>query len=374
MDSLKKWVATMLQNLSNQDSKQTSVEQDEILEEAMFLGLSEDLQKALLPLKEKILEQKQQLEEMSVKLKNEERELYFFKEALNSLPNPIFVKNEKTEFVYFNREYENFFNMKREERIGMCVGDLEYLSDADRLLYQREDTEMIEKVSTIHYEIPFVLDGGVVSHSLYWSTGFLVNETNDKGLVGEIVDISVQKKLENQLVVNIEKVEEAKSVAEKAYHTDFATGLGNRYVLAKSLPALLKESNERKTPLCVFMADLDYFKSVNDTYGHNVGDEVLVAFSRVLQWVCREPNFCLRYGGEEFLGILPNMKVEDGKVLGEKICQALTRYRLPDGKKVTVSIGVTQYIHGEDSNTLLVRVDQALYKQKNNGRNGVMIL
>ncbi|MFI3175215.1 MAG: diguanylate cyclase [Bacillota bacterium] len=371
VDGLQHWIEEMLRNLENGDAG----------EEKRFFELSDDLQKIVLPLRKKIVEQRQQLDALNEKLNDtteklirEEKELYFFKEALDSLPNPIFVKNDKTEFIFFNREYEHFFNMKRDDRIGMRVGDLEYLSDADKLLYQQEDTEMIEKVSTIHYEIPFVLENDVVSHSLYWSTGFLVEQTHEKGLVGEIVDISMRKKLEDQLVVNIEKMEEAKSVAEKAYHTDFATGLGNRYLMAKALPKLLKKANQNKTPLSIFMADLDFFKSVNDTYGHNVGDEVLVAFSRVLQWVCQEPNFCLRYGGEEFLGILPDMTAEEGKEIAENICQSLAKYRLPDGKNVTVSIGVTEYIHGEQDNSLLVRVDKALYMKKNNGRNGVVVL
>lgn len=365
MDNLKFWVKEMLRTLENEESQK---------EESAFFALSKELQNLLLPLKETIVSQKKQLDDITEKLQREETELFFYKEALNSLPNPVFVKNKNMEYVYFNRAYEDFFCMKREERLGLRVEELDYLSDDDKLLYKREDEEMIAEVSTIHYEVPFALPNDKTCHSLYWSTGFLVGETNDKGLVGEIVDISTQKKLENELINNIEKTEQAKRAAEKAYHTDFATGLGNRYVLAKALPKLLKESNVQKTPLTVFMADLDFFKSVNDTYGHNVGDEVLVAFSRVLQWVCREPNFCLRYGGEEFLGVLPNLTAEEGKEIAKKICQSLTRYRLPDGKKVTVSIGVSQYIHGEQDSTLFVRADKALYMQKNNGRDGVTVL
>ncbi|KAF1020645.1 MAG: Response regulator PleD [Paracidovorax wautersii] len=132
----------------------------------------------------------------------------------------------------------------------------------------------------------------------------------------------------------------------------------------------------RPAPLAMLMFDLDHFKSINDTYGHAVGDQVLVAFARTLRRsLPPPPGICARYGGEEFCAVLPATSLAQALALAEQIrasCHAhpLT---LPDGRQIdcTVSIGATALRDGETFDALLQRADQLLYQAKYSGRDRV---
>lgn len=302
-------------------------------------------------------------------LEQEKREKLFWKEALQSLPNPVFAKNGQLEYNLINRAYEKSFSVKAGDLLGKEVGDLEYLQGRDRLRYEREDQEMLNNVVSIHYETAFVFADNQVHNSLYWSTGFEVPETGERGLIGEFVDISKEKNLEQQLSEHIEKL-------KLSYMTDFATGLKNRYALAECLPHYLVPAGEEVAiSTSLIMADLDWFKSVNDNYGHLVGDQVLLEFAEVLKTSCRHKDLCVRFGGEEFLIVCPYANAETASMIAERICQRVRQLRvLPDGKQITVSIGVTEIQSGENQDVILNRVDQALYLAKNKGKDRVEIL
>lgn len=159
---------------------------------------------------------------------------------------------------------------------------------------------------------------------------------------------------------------------------DALTGLVNRRVLSDKLEQEIIQSTEQKDPLSVLLFDLDLFKRVNDTYGHHAGDTVLQAFSEILRSHCGDNHLVGRYGGEEFLAILPKTNVEHARDLAEKIrlaCHRYTVYTAEDYKPInfTTSIGVALRKADEQSQDLLSRVDQGLYKAKSSGRDLVSI-
>jgi len=131
------------------------------------------------------------------------------------------------------------------------------------------------------------------------------------------------------------------------------------------------------SPLGVFMADIDFFKSVNDTYGHTVGDRVLIHFSALAKQSLREGDILVRYGGEEFMAILPGASIKDTAMVSERFRRMLQEsvvHHLENEIKITVSIGVASYPNHSISKIedLVDIADKALYKAKDNGRNCVM--
>jgi diguanylate cyclase (GGDEF)-like protein len=131
------------------------------------------------------------------------------------------------------------------------------------------------------------------------------------------------------------------------------------------------------TPLAVSMLDIDHFKEINDTYGHMVGDQVLRTLATELRNHIRHPDVIGRYGGEEFLVVLPHSTIKAASEQAARLCRYVQSLVIPSGEheiKVTLSIGLAQYkIHQEDWQAFLRRADSALYQAKNHGRNRWMI-
>lgn len=307
-------------------------------------------------------------------LADERAQKYFLLSAIESLPNPIFIKDDQADFVFFNRNYGDFFGMDREDFIGKGVLDLPYLPMADRERYQKEDLQLIHDSAVLHYEVDFTSATGECRPSFYWSCGFTTPQTGEKGLVGEIVNISKERDLEARLKCNIEQLEKANATIAAASKMDGLTGIYNRLFLDEQANSFIPSVVQSKTPICFLMLDLDHFKSVNDTFGHLAGDDVLKNFAKILKDSCRGNDFPIRYGGEEFLILLHDVDLPDAAKIAERIREKTAReLLLPDGNTITVSIGVSQYQHSESLNTCLSRTDYALYHAKNTGRNKVVV-
>ncbi|EEX33434.1 sensor histidine kinase [Vibrio coralliilyticus ATCC BAA-450] len=154
---------------------------------------------------------------------------------------------------------------------------------------------------------------------------------------------------------------------------DELTQLYNRRALEELLPKEIARSSRHKQPLSVLLLDIDHFKKVNDTYGHQAGDRVLRTTGKLLILQTRKDDLSFRYGGEEFLVLLPNTDVEKAVIVAEKLREAIKRARmLPTNvDSCTASFGVTQFNGEDDWQTAIERADQALYSAKENGRNQV---
>lgn len=152
--------------------------------------------------------------------------------------------------------------------------------------------------------------------------------------------------------------------------TDALTGLANRRTMDRWIQAWLKEGK----PFSIISLDIDYFKQVNDTYGHQVGDQVLKYLAEVLLSNTRNGDFPCRYGGEEFCILLPNTSHQEAFIIAERIRTELQSKNSPSGKPITVSIGIAVYPNdAETAQQLLQRADQALYTAKHQGRNRTIV-
>jgi len=160
--------------------------------------------------------------------------------------------------------------------------------------------------------------------------------------------------------------------ADEVSHTDALTFLPNRRQIIGDLQREVIFSDRYGTPLTVSMLDIDYFKKINDTYGHTSGDEVLRTLASELRNHIRHPDTIGRYGGEEFLIVLPHSPLKAAAEQAERLCRHIRSLLIKAGEhkiSATISIGIAQYqIHNEDWESLLNRADAALYKAKHNGR------
>ncbi len=155
--------------------------------------------------------------------------------------------------------------------------------------------------------------------------------------------------------------------------TDPLTGVGNRRRLEQAITVEVNRAERTGGGLCAVMADLDRFKRVNDTYGHEAGDKVLAAFGDVLRRRTREIDIAARFGGEEFIVLMPTTSLQDATAAAERIRAAVAELRVePMPEPITASFGVAERLAGEPGDALLRRVDAALYEAKRLGRNRVM--
>ena len=175
----------------------------------------------------------------------------------------------------------------------------------------------------------------------------------------------------------IERLKSNLAAAEAQGLSDPLTGLKNRRSFDITLAAEIASSRTSSKPVCLIMADIDHFKSINDRYGHPAGDDVLKWFSKILQGNMKGRDTVARYGGEEFAIILPQTALEPAVILAGQIRQQLesTLWKKPGAPntmlRVTASFGVAQLSDGEGTSGILQRADAKLYESKSGGRNRV---
>ena len=155
-------------------------------------------------------------------------------------------------------------------------------------------------------------------------------------------------------------------------HTDPLTGVGNRRRLDEALTAEVERGRRYQHSFCLLIADLDHFKDVNDRHGHPVGDEVLKQFALLLRGHSRQTDLVARFGGEEFVILLPATSLENAAACAERIRRQLDAQPLVKAVgRTTASFGVAMLAGSETGADLLRRADQALYRSKKEGRNRV---
>lgn len=162
-----------------------------------------------------------------------------------------------------------------------------------------------------------------------------------------------------------------KKRVEELSVTDVLTKLYNRRKIIEILEYSLVSASRYGKTFSVMMLDIDYFKSVNDTYGHNVGDITLQTVSTLLRTHSRSVDVVGRWGGEEFVIVLPDTTCEEALLVAQKLRQSIEAYSFPIIEHKTASFGVSAWQKGDTIESLIARADDALYDAKNSGRNTV---
>lgn len=159
---------------------------------------------------------------------------------------------------------------------------------------------------------------------------------------------------------------------EKIAATDDLTQIANRRSLYEQANNEVERSIRYKHPLSVIMIDIDFFKKINDEYGHAIGDQVLQHFTTCISHIIRKTDIFGRTGGEEFALVLPETDIKSAKELAEKIRLSVSNEKFPVVGHITISLGVSQLLDEDKLQSLFKRTDLALYAAKNEGRNCVV--
>ena len=181
----------------------------------------------------------------------------------------------------------------------------------------------------------------------------------------------VQKKSLLKMLQKIVTLIEAKEIISQRAYMDGLTGVANRNRFEEVFEKELTRSRRYKDVFSLAIVDIDNFKNFNDTFGHLIGDEVLISLAQNIQKNLRASDFFARWGGEEFIILFINTKLEDAFSSSENFRMAIEELQHPSAGKITASFGLTQYREGDTLDSMFHRADGALYKAKEHGRNCV---
>ncbi len=263
----------------------------------------------------------------------------------------IYVKDAGGRYELVNRKWEETTGLVRDEAMGKT--DVELFPGELGSRFHASDLAALAKDSTVEQE-----------ESLTDATGtrwFISIKFPMQGMGGVrslcviSTDITERKRLESRM--------------EQLATTDGLTGITNRRHFLELAETEVKRVSRRSSPLILALIDLDHFKHINDTLGHQAGDQALILLARVCQRNIRELDHFARFGGDEFVLLLPDTTVENAQIVLERIRNDLAR----ETKLFTLSVGVS-FLHRDDKlEALIERADQTLYRVKGRGRNQLLV-
>ncbi|GGC01514.1 histidine kinase [Marinobacterium zhoushanense] len=238
-------------------------------------------------------------------------------------------------------------------------GDYLWITDRARVVEQNPDGTVSRMIGAHHN----IHDTRVAQIELIKK-----NELLEEGnLTLEKIISKKAEELEKRNIELNEKIAEIESIS----NTDALTGIANRNKFEVELSKEISRSERYGHPLSLAIFDVDYFKHINDTYGHRTGDEVLKKLADFVRHNIRDMDIFARWGGEEFVIIFPSIHLEDAVHATEKLRAQISQYEIKTGLFITCSFGVTECGKGESVEALFTRIDNALYVAKKSGRNRV---
>ncbi len=295
-------------------------------------------------------------------------QLEFYKRLLDQLHDAVYFVDVERTILYWNEAAERLTGFSRDEVVGRrCFDGL--LDHTDRFgtclchrecplaLSMRLDRPDQERLFLRHK------DGRRISVDVR----IMPVRSNDGTIIGGV-------EIFRDATPNVVVESAFRQVREEA-DRDPLTGLANRRYLDRTLAYYLEKLDRSHQPLSLIMADLDHFKQINDTWGHVTGDQALVQFAAVLQNQCRSVDLVARFGGEEFVVLLPGLALETAVPIAERLRRIAVK-ATPEGlgeRKLTASFGVTEAAPQEPASQILSRADAALYRAKSLGRNRVEV-
>lgn len=264
----------------------------------------------------------------------------------------------------------------------LCEPEHPHLVILDWMMPGIEGTEIVRRLRLTEGEIPhyvIIMTAASTENSaaLALDSGaddfickpFNHNELRARIEVGQRVNY-----LHQALADKLHKLEAASEIISRLARTDDLTGLHNRRSFNEIFALASSATRRHGYPLSLIIIDLDHFKAVNDTFGHNAGDQVLIEFAGLIREMVRDEDVAVRWGGEEFIILLSHTTCESAASLAERIRVSFEQRRssaIPH--HLTASFGVVQLQDGEQEDALIRRADEALYRAKHEGRNRVVV-
>ena len=282
----------------------------------------------------------------------------YYENIIDTSTNIVLVNDKKNIIDVNRRFFKYFYAEKTLEKFKLKYGCI-------CNLFCEEDGYIKKDMDGVSW-IDFILNNNSGNHK--------VKIKYDDKVYYFFINAALVLKEKNYYSVvfsDISKEERYKKELEKLSITDALTGIKNRRYFETKIEEEIIRAKRYEHSLSFIMLDIDYFKKVNDEYGHSVGDNILVEYTKLISSMLRGVDTFARVGGEEFMIIVPHADRENTKELAEKLRNNIEKYKkvLP----ITMSFGVVEYIVGEEVEYILKRVDDALYEAKDSGRNRVIV-
>jgi len=302
--------------------------------------------------------------------------------AMDLFSAGVIVLDEKLRIVMANTSAENIVNREAGELLGRELDEWPWEKEID--WEAPWATTLNVGLSVSDQQMTLITESGK-ERSLLISCVFVGGaEGGRKGVLVTMDDITIVESQNRELTVMVSKLRQSQELIEEKNRElkelatiDPLSGIANRRALMEGLENSMQEAFRDKTELACIMTDIDFFKQVNDVHGHKVGDDVIKATANVLQGLCRDEDVVGRYGGEEFVMVLPGMDAEAAAKVAEKARIATIALAYGDDlplEKLSASYGVSDLSCGaKDGATLVDSADQCLYLAKEGGRNCVVV-
>ncbi len=272
-------------------------------------------------------------------------------EVLENLRIALLIMDQNRKILFVNKMVKKMTLYSQEELIGKGIQETLFA------LFHPE-CSMEKLFSSDQCEFNALLRRKDGSEFFAHCIGQVLKVEEDFFIIFTFIDITKRKLLEQKLFI--------------AANTDALTGLYNRRFIYEAFKQTKAISDRYQVPFSVIFLDLDYFKLINDLYGHDTGDRILIEVAKVLKKNLRKSDLAGRWGGEEFLILLPHTNLSSALRVAEKIREEIKNLKVPPVEGITASFGVAEYKEGESVEEIIKRADLALYKAKDEGRNCII--
>ncbi len=272
--------------------------------------------------------------------------------TINIIPNPIIVTNGN-EVVIANGNFLSFFNCKSLEEF------VKYNANIENLFIKNKD----------YFSLDVIDDDILWTDYVYKNKNLTLVSILNKDGEAAVFEITINKlqEYENHYVVvftDITAIQNEKKLLEEMAYTDHLTKIYNRQMFDQLYLKELENKKRYSDALSLIMLDIDHFKSVNDTYGHDVGDKVLITLTKLITKHLRTNDIFARWGGEEFMILLPRTNIDVAYNKAQELRHLIEKYRDNTIPNITISLGVTQILNSDNELSAFTRVDKALYQAK----------
>ena len=271
--------------------------------------------------------------------------------VINSSDDLIYYKDSKLRYIGCNKSFENLLAKKESEIIGK--NDFELFEEDLAKVFRREDFEVLDENNLITSN-EWIIFG---HKRIFFQTKRIpfIYKNKKIGILGIARDITALYEIQEKL--------------KKQTYYDALTQIFNRKAYNERIQEKFDLFDRYDTNFTIAMYDIDDFKKINDTYGHDIGDKVLVEITNEVKSIIRKTDFLFRVGGEEFVIIFDKISLDESYDIAEKIRINISKMQIIENEKITISMGITQAIANDNPQSIYERVDKLMYQSKRNNKN-----
>jgi len=279
----------------------------------------------------------------------------------------VYILDKQGRLTFMNREAERMLGWKEAELKGRSVHDLIHLHKADGSRGVPVDCPVLGTINSgktyrVEEDVFTSRNGSLLPVALVSTP--LVENNEIRGSVAAFHDITHRKRTEAAL-------RRANELLAHQATTDTLTGIHNRLKFNNLLEMEMRKAHRYRVPLSLIMFDIDFFKQINDKYGHHAGDNVLKELVRVVFENIRKVDVFARWGGEEFMVLVPDNSIDSALLLAEKLRKKIEEHHFPNVDRITCSFGCAEFKGDRTIDDFTRMADDAMYRAKQNGRNRV---